>query len=174
MEILASNRKDYFKARQLSRRRVFFIYKNKPAVALGHDHFANFCKRQGQYRHMQRCCIPLIDLMRKLFIIQRQKKQGWSCGLDDTYFPVFRQTYRLFQWMYLTPRNKRIKRRFPLVRTGRQKQSVRKWNALFLRSRSINTSTELHNQRNVSAILKKLEELAFNQAFKNWEILSAE
>ena len=53
----------------------FFFYKNKPAVALGHDHFANFCKPQGQYSHMQRCCIPLIDLMRKFSIIQKQMKQ---------------------------------------------------------------------------------------------------
>ena len=39
------------------------------------------------------------------------------------------------------------------------------WGAPFLMSGSTNYS-KLHNQRNVSAVLKKFEELAYNQAFK--------
>ena len=54
---------------------------------------------------------------------------------------------------------------FHLWELGQPERSVRKWSASFLRSESTNTS-KLHNQRNVSAILKKLEELAYNQAFK--------
>ena len=44
-------------------------------------------------------------------------------------------------------------------------RSVRKWSAPFLRSGSTNSS-KFHNQINVSAILKKFEELAYNQTFK--------
>ena len=49
---------------------------------------------------------------------------------------------------------------FPLVRTGQPEWSVHKWSVPFLRSGSTNS------WRNVSAILKKFEELVYNQTFK--------
>lgn len=49
---------------------------------------------------------------------------------------------------------------FPLVRTGQPEWSVRKWSVPFSRSGSANS------WRNVSAILKKCEELVYNLAFK--------